>query len=88
MSDFKSKLPSLDEFTSMAGKLFKDVKQSVGEIVDDYKDKRDTPESKTAEQKTDNPVSADATSTKNQKEHGAKTAQKVKAKKEAKPKED
>jgi len=40
MSDMKSKLPDLGELGNMAGKLFKDVKSSVCEIVDAYKDKR------------------------------------------------
>ncbi len=35
-----SKMPSLDEVTSMAGKLFKDIKKSVTEIASDYKAKR------------------------------------------------
>jgi hypothetical protein len=40
MSDMKSKLPDLAELGNMAGKLFKDVKNSVCEIADDYKAKR------------------------------------------------
>jgi hypothetical protein len=40
MSDLKSKLPDLGEIGGMAGKLFKDVKSSVCEIVDAYKAKR------------------------------------------------
>ncbi|MGQ3888663.1 hypothetical protein ACQUW5_06470 [Legionella sp. CNM-1927-20] len=40
MSDFKSKLPSFQELTHMAGKLFKDVKNSVSELIDEYKQKR------------------------------------------------
>lgn len=40
MSDLKSKLPDLNELSSMAGKLFKDVKKSVCEIADAYKAKR------------------------------------------------
>ncbi|WP_419420641.1 hypothetical protein ACNVED_04905 [Legionella sp. D16C41] len=40
MSDFKSKLPSLQELTHIASKLFKDVKNSVSEIIDEYKQKR------------------------------------------------
>ena len=39
MSDFKSKIPNFHEITDMAGKLIKDVKHSVDEIVDDYKKK-------------------------------------------------
>lgn len=41
MSDLKSKMPDLNELTSMAGKLFNDVKNSVSEIVDMYKHKRE-----------------------------------------------
>lgn len=37
MSDLKSKLPDLNELGSMAGKLYKDVKASVCEIIEDYK---------------------------------------------------
>ncbi|KTD47353.1 hypothetical protein Lrub_2275 [Legionella rubrilucens] len=44
MSDFKSKLPDFKEITSIASKLFKDVKQSVSEIIDDYKKKREEDE--------------------------------------------
>lgn len=45
MGDFKSKLPDLKELGSMTGKLFQDVKKSVGDIIKDYKEKRaeDTP---------------------------------------------
>jgi hypothetical protein len=32
-----SKLPSLDEISQMAGKLFSDVKSSVQQIYDEYK---------------------------------------------------
>lgn len=42
MSDFKSKLPDLSEIGSMAGKLFKDVRESLSEIISDYKKKRAT----------------------------------------------
>jgi len=51
MSDFKSKLPDLGELGSMAGKLFKDVKNSVCEIADAYKEKRketEAPKAKTS----------------------------------------
>ncbi|MDI1352255.1 MAG: hypothetical protein PSV35_05720 [bacterium] len=40
MSDFKSKLPDLKELGSMTSKLFNGIKQSVTEIVHDYKQKR------------------------------------------------
>lgn len=49
MSDFKSKLPDLNELTSMTAKLFKGIKTSVSEIIQDYKQKRAQPE--TAEEK-------------------------------------
>ena len=41
MSDLKSKLPDINELSSMAGKLFTDLKKSVGEIIDTYKQKHD-----------------------------------------------
>lgn len=64
MSDFKSKLPDFKEFSSMAGKLFKDVKQSVCEIIDDYKKKRaeETTVDETKVAKTDKPEAKAATS--------------------------
>ena len=40
MSDFKSKLPDLEELGSMAGKLYNGIKNSVTEIISDYKEKR------------------------------------------------
>lgn len=42
MSDFKSKLPNFNEISSIASKLFKDVKTSVTEIIDDFKNKRES----------------------------------------------
>ncbi len=39
MSDFKSKLPDLKELGEITGKLFKDIKTSVGEIIGTYKQK-------------------------------------------------
>lgn len=44
MADQKSKLPDFNEITSMMGKFFKDVKTSIGEIVDEYKAKHNEPE--------------------------------------------
>ena len=44
MSDFKSKLPDLKEFNEITGKLFKDIKTSVTEIIDNYKKKREAGE--------------------------------------------
>jgi hypothetical protein len=43
-NDKKSKLPDLEELTGIVGKLFGDLKKSVGEIVTDYKDKREAGE--------------------------------------------
>ncbi|QRN03442.1 hypothetical protein GH742_05935 [Legionella sp. MW5194] len=54
MSDFKSKLPDFKEMTSIASKLFKDVKQSVSEIIDDYKKKRE--EGEATEQQQSKPA--------------------------------
>lgn len=40
MSDFKSKLPDLKELGEISGKLFKDLKTSISEIITTYKQKR------------------------------------------------
>ena len=40
MSDMKSKLPDLKELAAMSSKLFGDIKNSVEQIVQDYKDLR------------------------------------------------
>ena len=58
MSDFKSKLPDFKELSSMTSKLFKGLKNSVEEIIQDYKQKRENQEApaeevKTAEVKTE-----------------------------------
>lgn len=42
MSDLKSKLPDLKELASMTGKLITGIKDTVVEIIDDYKQKRET----------------------------------------------
>ena len=44
MGDFKSKLPDLKELGSMTGKLFHDLKNSVCDIIVEYKKKRETTE--------------------------------------------
>ncbi|WP_233491429.1 hypothetical protein [Legionella drancourtii] len=36
----KSKLPDFKELASMTGKLYNDIKTSVGQIIQDYKDIR------------------------------------------------
>lgn len=43
MSDKKSSLPDFKEISSITGKLFKDIKTSVGQIIQDYKSKREQP---------------------------------------------
>lgn len=58
MSDFKSKLPDLKELGDMTSKLFGDIKTSISEIMDNYKNKhpQSAPKkaaSKPAEKKTD-----------------------------------
>tara|TARA_Y100000588_G_scaffold393874_1_gene511686 strand:+ start:2307 stop:2615 length:309 start_codon:yes stop_codon:yes gene_type:complete len=55
MSDKKSKLPDMQELGSMASKLFKDVKKSVTEIVNDYKKNRDEEKSADVEAETQTP---------------------------------
>lgn len=40
MNDFKSKLPDMQELGAMTSKLFHGIKQTVTEIVHDYKTKR------------------------------------------------
>ena len=52
MGEQKSKFPSLGDVSSMAGKLFNDVKKSVCEIVSNYKTKQASG-SKASTQKTD-----------------------------------
>ena len=52
MSDLKSKLPDLNEITSMAGKFYTDIKKSVVEIIDDYKQKHPA-ETKKQSEKSD-----------------------------------
>lgn len=58
MSDLKSKLPDLNELSSMAGKLYHDVKTSVLEIIDDYKKKHPD---ETMERKVDTEVKSEDT---------------------------
>lgn len=41
MPEQKSKMPDLNEITGMATKLFNDIKDSVTDIIKDYKAKRD-----------------------------------------------
>ncbi|KTD30831.1 hypothetical protein Lmor_2938 [Legionella moravica] len=51
MSDFKSKLPDFKELTSMTTKLYKGIKSSVEEIIQDYKQKREQQETPAEEVK-------------------------------------
>ncbi|AEW51146.1 TPA: hypothetical protein JBG74_09390 [Legionella pneumophila] len=66
MSDFKSKLPDLNELTSMTAKLFKGIKTSVSEIIQDYKQKRAQPVS--TEEKTTENKPAESKTTENKTE--------------------
>lgn len=63
MADMKSMMPDLKDVTSIASKLFKDVKKSVGEIISEYKEKHVCQE-KSCNAKT---KKADSTSTKTKK---------------------
>ncbi len=62
MGDFKSKLPDINEIKDITKKLYKDIKNSVAEIITDYKNKRpetqktdDKKEEKDSEHKTKHP---------------------------------
>jgi hypothetical protein len=46
MSDNKSKMPDFKELASMTSKFFKDMKASLGEIIQDYKKGRAQSEAK------------------------------------------
>lgn len=63
MSDLKSKLPDLKELSEIGGKLFKDLKASVTEIITAYKRKH-PPETATraAAAKKEEPVKKTETS--------------------------
>lgn len=61
MSDFKSKLPDFKELTAMTGKLFKGLKNSVDEIIQDYKEKRASVEEKPVEPTPVTPEKEEAT---------------------------
>ena len=55
MSDLKSKLPDLKELGEITGKLLKDIKVSVGEIMRDYKQKRaEAAKTEASAEKTEN----------------------------------
>ena len=55
MSDFKSKLPDLKELASMTSKLYTDIKKSVGEIVQSYKENRAQQENEQAQAAPETP---------------------------------
>lgn len=77
MGDFKSKLPDLNELGSMAGKLFKGLKSSVNEIVDDYKKKREDKEGKEdKENKTSTETKTTKTTSSTPKDDDAKQEEK------------
>ncbi len=89
MSDFKSKLPDMNELGSMAGKLFKDVKSSVMEIIHDYKQKHEDSadagvkaEPVKAEPVVAKPAKKESVETKETKTETKETKKEVKAEKE------
>ncbi len=59
----KSKLPDINECTTIASKLYKDIKQSVSEIITDYKDKRAEDVSQPDKQENAQPKSEENQST-------------------------
>lgn len=69
MSDWKSKIPDIKELGEMTGKLFKDIKKSVDEIVSSYKQKRPaSPESsKPKEAKKEAPAKKESAEVKEEK---------------------
>ncbi len=52
MADLQSKMPDFKEISSMAGKLFNDVKTSICEIVKEYKEKHADVESECSSKKS------------------------------------
>lgn len=84
MSDFKSKLPDLKELTSMGEKLFKGLKSSVTEIIDDYKKKRESMAEEESIKSEEKPAEAAKPAVKAVKEKEKPT---VEAEKEESPKE-
>ena len=62
MGEEKSKFPSFGEVTSMAGKLFSDVKKSVCEIIIDFKAKRPDSSAKAESSDTKKASATDSTS--------------------------
>ena len=64
MSDLKSKLPDMNELSSIAGKLFNDIKKSVVEIIDEYKIKHPAEPKETSEETPKETVVKDEKATK------------------------
>jgi len=87
MSDLKSKLPDFKEVTSMATKLFKDVKTSVSEIIGDYKKKR-AEEAAAAEAEAAKAPKTEATVEEKPKAPAAKKAKEKTAEKDQEKPED
>lgn len=83
MSDLKSKLPDLNEITSITSKLFKDLKTSVSEIIDDYKARREPvkPPEKKKTQTATSKTKSTASSSKDSTTKKAKTTSKAPDKK-------
>jgi len=74
MNDFKSKLPDLKELGAITGKLFKDLKTSVEENIDDYKKKREGDENKPKPARAKTETTVKEASIKPAKPKGAKPA--------------
>lgn len=66
MSNNRSKMPDFKEIAGMAGKLFRDFKKSVEEIVQDYKTKRSATTDTTAQQDVKTPPPSHPTDIKSQ----------------------
>lgn len=81
MGDLKSKLPDLKELGEIGGKLFKDLKASVGEIIATYKQKH-PPEKPTKAASTEKEEPAKKAKTSAEPKEEAKDKQEGKAKEE------
>lgn len=71
MADMKSMMPDLKDVTSIASKLFNDMRKSVGEIVTDYKAKH-CPDEATAEKTTKTETKTKTSTTTSTEEHAKK----------------
>lgn len=86
MSDFKSKLPDFKELGSMTSKLFKDIRNSVSEIITEYKQKH-PPEPEKPEGSTTSEAAVEAKETGSVKKAELKPEKKKAAAEAKKPEE-